>query len=117
MLKLNATAQFKRDRRRCIKRGYDMSLLTDVVDRLLVPSPLPPVNKEHTLSGYWANHRECHIQPDWLLIYKVEDGELMLEPLNEAPDVASTLREEVYYTYVYWLLRQNSGLPVGHPPQ
>ena len=78
MLKLNATAQFKRDRRRCIKRGYDMSLLTDVVDRLLVPSPLPPVNKEHTLSGYWANHRECHIQPDWLLIYKVEDGELML---------------------------------------
>ena len=60
MLKLNATAQFKRDRRRCIKRGYDMSLLTDVVDRLLVPSPLPPVNKEHTLS------------------YKVEDGELML---------------------------------------
>lgn len=78
MLRLNVTTQFKRDRRRCMKRGYDMSLLTGVVDMLLAPFPLPPVNQEHTLSGDWANHQECHIQPDWLLIYKVEGGELML---------------------------------------
>ena len=78
MLNLNATAQFRKDRRRCIKRGYDMGLLEAVIDTLLIPAPLPPVNKNHPLSGNWARHQECHIQPDWLLIYRVDGNDLML---------------------------------------
>jgi mRNA interferase YafQ len=78
MLDLNATATFKRDRRRCVKRGYDMSLLTAVVDTLLIPAPLPTANKDHTLSGNWDQYQECHIQPNWLLIYRVEGNSLML---------------------------------------
>ena len=78
MLNLNATAQFKKDRRRCVKRGYDMALLAAVVDTLLIPAPLPPANKDHPLTGNWANHQECHIQPDWLLIYRIDGDELML---------------------------------------
>lgn len=78
MLNLNSTAQFKRDYRRCIKRGCNMALLATVVDTLLIPAPLPPVNKDYPLSGNWANHQECHIQSDWLLIYRIDGNELML---------------------------------------
>ena len=78
MLKLNATSQFKRDRRRCIKRGYDMRLLEAVIDTLMIPAPLPAQNKDHPLSGNWAGHQECHILPDWLLIYQVAGDELYL---------------------------------------
>ena len=75
-LELNASSQFKRDRRLCIKRGYDMSLLNDVVNTLLIPALLPENNKDHTLSGEWSGDRECHILPDWLLIYRVTGDEL-----------------------------------------
>lgn len=78
MLNLNATSQFRKDRRRCIKRGYHMDLLDAVVDTLAIPAPLPPANKDHPLSGNWAGHQECHIQSDWLLIYRIDGNELML---------------------------------------
>ena len=51
MLNLNATSQFKKDRRRCVKRGYNMDLLDAVVDTLLIPAPLPPTNKDHPLTA------------------------------------------------------------------
>lgn len=78
MLDLNVSSQFKRDRRLCQKRGYDMALLEAVVDTLRIPAPLPPKNKDHGLSGGWAGNQECHIQPDWLLIYRVSGNELYL---------------------------------------
>lgn len=78
MLKLNTSARFKRDFRLCIKRGYDLELLQSVVDTLRIPAPLPEKNKDHTLSGNWSGHRECHILPDWLLIYKISGDELYL---------------------------------------
>lgn len=78
MLNLNATSQFRKDRRRCVKRGYNMDLLDAVVDTLAIPAPLPPGNKDHSLSGNWAGHQECHIQSDWLLIYRIDGNELML---------------------------------------
>ena len=78
MLKLNVTGQFKKDRRRCIKRGLDMSLLNTVVNTLLIPAPLPAINKDHPLNGNWGNKQECHIQPDWLLIYRIDGDELLL---------------------------------------
>lgn len=60
MLKLNSTSQFKKDYRRCVKRGLPMHQLAAVVNTLLIPAPLPPVNKDHALSGNWVNHQECH---------------------------------------------------------
>lgn len=78
MLNLNSTSQFKKDYRLCVKRGYNMALLAAVVDTLMIPAPLPPVNKDHPLKGNWTNHQECHIQSDWLLIYRVDGNELML---------------------------------------
>ena len=56
MLELKAVAEFKRDRRRCIKRGCDMSLLEAAVGTLRIPAPLPAKNRDHTLKGEWAGH-------------------------------------------------------------
>lgn len=78
MLKLNASAKFKRDLKLCIKRGYDMELLQSAVDILRIPAPLPEKNREHRLIGNWIGHQECHILPDWLLIYRISDNELYL---------------------------------------
>lgn len=78
MLEVKQTAQFKRDLKLCAKRHYDLQRLTDVVDTLRIPAPLPPINKDHPLSGNWLNHQECHIQSDWLLIYRIDGNELML---------------------------------------
>ncbi len=78
MLEVKQTAQFKRDLKLCAKRRYDLDLITAVVDILRIPAPLPPKNKDHPLGGKWINHQECHIQPDWLLIYRVEGNNLML---------------------------------------
>lgn len=78
MLELKFGSQFKRDRRLCIKRGYDMSLLSVVVNTLRIPAALPVQNHAHRLSGNWAGYQECHLAPNWLLIYKVEGNELRL---------------------------------------
>ena len=78
MLDLKFGSQFKQDRRRCIKRGYDMGLLIAVVDTLRIPAALPPQNRAHGLTGNWIGYQECHISPDWLLIYRVEGNELRL---------------------------------------
>ena len=55
-----------------------MDLLKDGVTRLANGEPLDPRHKDHPLSGEWSGHRECHIQPDWLLIYRYENDILVL---------------------------------------
>jgi len=75
---LHITNGFKRDYKKIVKRGYDVSLLEKVVDTLLTGEPLPEKNKDHALSGNWKGYRECHIQPDWLLIYEIIDNRLIL---------------------------------------
>ena len=75
---LHITNGFKRDYKKIVKRGYDVSLLENVVDTLLTGEPLPEKNKDHALSGNWKGYRECHIQPDWLLIYEIIDNRLIL---------------------------------------
>lgn len=60
------------------KRNLNLDLLIDVIDILAEGKKLPEKNKDHELIGNWNGHRECHIQPDWLLIYKVESNILML---------------------------------------
>ena len=61
-----------------IKRGYDMRLLDEVVSKLANGETLPDKNRDHSLVGNFAGCRECHITPDWLLIYEIDDGELLL---------------------------------------
>ena len=78
MLKLNTSTRFRRDYKICEKRGYDLRLLEQVVDTLRVPAPLPDKNRDHPLSGDWKGNQECHILPDWLLIYRVNGDELYL---------------------------------------
>lgn len=87
MLAINASSTFKKDRKRCIKRGYDMSLLNKVVNTLCIPAPLPPANKDHRLVGNYSGRRECHITPDWLLIYRVDGNELYLDRTGTHADL------------------------------
>lgn len=72
------TTQFKKDYKLVRRRGLNMDLLKDVVTRLANGEPLDPRHKDHPLSGEWSGHRECHIQPDWLLIYRYENDILVL---------------------------------------
>lgn len=72
------TTQFKRDYKLAMKRGMDMGLLEDVISTLAMGIPLPEKNREHALTGDWAGYRECHVLPDWLLIYRIDDGVLVL---------------------------------------
>ena len=72
------TTQFKKDYKLAKRRGLDISLLKDIVTKLANGEPLDPKYKDHSLSGNWTGHRECHIQPDWLLIYRYEENVLIL---------------------------------------
>ena len=60
------------------RRGKDMSKLREVISLLLDGRPLPPHNKDHPLQGRWRSYRDCHIEPDWILIYKIESDNLYL---------------------------------------
>ena len=72
MLDIRYSAKFKRDYKVMMRRGYNPQLLQDVLNLLCDEQPLPPKYKDHALSGNYKGHRECHITPDWLLIYKIE---------------------------------------------
>ena len=78
MLDIRYSAKFKKDYKILIKRGYNPQLLIEVVELLRTEQPLPAKYKDHSLSGNFAEHRECHITPDWLLIYKIEQDILTL---------------------------------------
>ena len=72
------TTQFKKDYKLAIKRGLDISLLENVIADLAMGMPLPEKHRGHALSGKWIGHRECHVQPDWLLVYRIDDEVLVL---------------------------------------
>jgi mRNA interferase YafQ len=78
MLNLQPTSQYRKDRKRAIKRGLPMNLLDDVLQTLAEEKPLAPKHKDHALVGDYAGFRECHILPDWLLIYAIDKGNLIL---------------------------------------
>ena len=73
------TAAFKRDYKLILKRHLPVERLQAVVEKLRNGEALPPANRDHALGGNWANHRECHIAPDWLLIYQIHENILVLE--------------------------------------
>lgn len=79
MLNVRYSTRFKKDFKACVKRGYKMALLQQTIDTLRIPAPLPAKNRVHNLSGSYSGYRECHIEPDWLLVYKQIDNELRLD--------------------------------------
>lgn len=78
MLTIKFQAAFRRDYKRIVRRGYDVRLLENVVQLLAEEKPLPEKNRDHALSGDYIGCRECHITPDWLLIYEISHCELTL---------------------------------------
>lgn len=72
------SGQFKRDVRKAEKRGKDMGKLRALVLLLIEEKPLPERYRDHPLKGSWASFRDAHIEPDWLLIYRVDGDELQL---------------------------------------
>lgn len=82
MFTLKYTGQFKKDLKRCQKRGLDLSLLQKVIAILQEKGSLPSEYKPHLLSGKFAGYWECHIKPDWLLVWEQDDRELTLLLLN-----------------------------------
>ena len=71
-------SQFRRDVKLLQRRGKDMSKLRDLILLLCDDRPLPLRYKDHPLSGNWRHFRDCHIESDWLLIYKVEGNSVFL---------------------------------------
>lgn len=78
MLSLIVENQFKKDVKRLQKRGKNIEKLKIVIENLLKNQELDSKYKDHALTGNWKNHRDCHIEPDWVLIYKISDNHLFL---------------------------------------
>lgn len=82
MYKVKFTAEFKRNYKKIIKRGLDISLLDETIEILRLGKKLPSSYLDHQLQGKLKNYHECHIKPDWLLIYLIEDEILTLTLVN-----------------------------------
>ena len=70
--------QFKKDLKLAQKRGYDLNKIKKVIDALANGETLEEKYRDHSLTGDYSAYRECHVQPDWLLIYRVEEREVIL---------------------------------------
>jgi mRNA interferase YafQ len=81
------TSQFKKDFKRIKKRGKDLSKLMEVVSAIANSKALEERHRDHALSGNWSGSRDCHIEPDWILIYRVDDGHLFLERTGSHSDL------------------------------
>ena len=78
MYAIRPTTRFQKDLKRMEKRGYNITLLTDIIKKLANGEQLPEKNRDHALVGDFIGCRECHVAPDWLLIYEIADSELIL---------------------------------------
>ena len=78
MYKVIYTGQFKRSFKRCVKRGLNIKTFTDALDTLQETGSLPPEYRPHKLSGQYSGCWECHLEPDWLLIWHQDDVVLEL---------------------------------------
>ena len=81
------TKQFDRDVKRCKRRGKDMDKFKMVAKGLLSGEPLDAIHRDHKLIGNFAGRRECHIESDWLLIYKTEDDRIVFERMGTHADL------------------------------
>ena len=78
MLEVRTTTRFKKELKKAARQQRDMQKLGAAVDLLQAEEPLPERNIDHALTGNYVGHRECHLSPDWLLIYKIEESALIL---------------------------------------
>ncbi len=76
--KIKTSNKFNKDLKKIQKRGYDLNLIKSVIQKLANGEKLPEKNKDHILLGNYKGCRECHITPDWLLVYELFNGELIL---------------------------------------
>ncbi len=79
MYEIRWSTRFRRDVRRCKRQHKNMQLFKDINALLVSGKSLLQRNKDHFLTGNWCGHRECHIEPDWLLIYKINEEEKVIE--------------------------------------
>ncbi len=86
-MKLSQTAQFKKDIKRQVKQGKDQKKLIAVIRVLLERRDLPSGNRDHPLRGASKGRRDCHIEPDWILIYRRTEHELLLERTGSHSDL------------------------------
>jgi mRNA interferase YafQ len=87
MKKVSQTMQFSRDVKRMRKRGEDLGKLQEVVRLLAAGMALPPRHRDHPLIGQWAPSRDCHVAPDWILIYTADAEALRLERTGTHADL------------------------------
>ena len=87
MFKLIYTNSFEKDIKTAIKRGKDLGKLKKVIELLATKNPLPTKYKDHRLIGNFVGRRECHIEPDWLLIYKVNEDSIIFERTGTHSDL------------------------------
>jgi mRNA interferase YafQ len=87
MLTPRYTSAFKKDYKRVQKRGYDTNKLRQVIGLLLDQDPLPEIYHDHPLRGKFDGARDCHIEPDWILIYAVEGNDLLLQRTGSHADL------------------------------
>lgn len=87
MLNAVTTKQFEKDVKLARKRGKDFKKLHTVIQHLLEKKTLPHKHFDHWLTGNYANRRECHIEPDWLLIYKPQENEIIFERTGTHSDL------------------------------
>jgi mRNA interferase YafQ len=78
LYEVKKTTQFKKDYRLAKKRGQNLKLLQEIILILADGQTLPEKNRDHALTGDWTGFRECHVTPDWLLVYKKDDDILVL---------------------------------------
>ncbi len=87
MLDLIVKSRFKKDYKKAIKQGKDIQLLDNIINMLLNEEELPKKHYDHQLVGNFYGRRECHILPDWLLIYFIEENILFLERLGSHSEI------------------------------
>jgi len=78
MYEIIFSTKFKKDYKTCLKRNYDISLLQAVITKLANEQILEPHHCDHKLTGEYSDFRECHIKPDWLLIYQPDKSKKIL---------------------------------------
>lgn len=86
-MRLIYSTQFKKDYKRIKRQEKDVTLLENVVKKLLKKEQLEPKYKDHKLAGRWKSFRDCHIEPDWILIYQLTEDTLILERTGSHSDL------------------------------
>lgn len=87
MLDFVYSSQFKKDMRLAKKRGKDLAKIKKIMDLLLAGETLSPRHRDHWLEGPYVSRRECHIEPDWLIIYKPIPGKIVFERTGTHSDL------------------------------